>query len=38
VKEFPTMRVYPPFPAPVIDLTTKVFDGKELKKKAGKFI
>jgi len=38
IQDYPTFRVYPPFPAPNIDLTSTKFEGKELKKKAGKFI
>lgn len=39
VKEFPTFRVYPPFPVPVNDIAyTEKFDGKMLRARAGKYI
>lgn len=38
VKEFPTIKVYPPFPIPAFDLELgDKFDAKKLKKAAGKF-
>jgi hypothetical protein len=38
--EFPTMKVYPPFPMPVVDIDLSKTDdlGKTLRNKAGKFI
>ena len=39
VTEFPVLKVYPPFPMPVSDIDISAgFDGKTLRKKAGKFI
>jgi len=38
VKEFPTFKVYPPFPIPAFDVETgDKFDTSKLKKAAGKF-
>lgn len=39
VKDFPTIRTYPPFPIPTVDHDlSKKFDEKDLKKKLAKFI
>jgi len=40
VKEFPTIKVYPPFPVPIseLDVSSKKFDEKDLKKKCAKFV
>jgi len=39
VKDFPTIRTYPPFPIPTVDHDlSKKFEEKDLKKKLAKFI
>jgi len=40
VKEFPTIKVYPPFPVPIsdLDVSSKKFEEKDLKKKCAKFV
>ena len=39
IDKYPTIRIYPQFPAPIFDLDTSgdQFDSKKLKMQAGKF-
>ena len=37
VTSFPTVRIYPEFPAPILDADVKAFSSESLKKAAGKF-